>query len=60
MSVLSPMLRAPIPRRNLTAIFLALMFIFADLAILEYHESADELADNKKDRYGLSNLSSNC
>ena len=47
MSVLSPMLRAPSPRRNLTAIFLALMFIFADLAILEYHESADELADNK-------------
>ena len=48
MSVLSPMLRAPSPRRNLTAIFLALMFIFADLAILEYHESADELADNKR------------
>ena len=24
------------------------MFIFADLAILEYHESADELADNKR------------
>ena len=24
------------------------MFIFADLAILEYHESAEELADNKR------------
>ena len=24
------------------------MFIFADLAILEYHESADELTDNKR------------
>ena len=48
MSVLSPMLRAPSSHRNLTAIFLALMFIFADLAILEYHESAEELTDNKR------------